>query len=480
MFAFKKGEKNMKNLKFTLLLTMIFPLVSCNLLNISTDYHSSFTSSNTVSTSNGSSFENIVFNQQFILDKLKQASKGNFQLTYEFQGKTFNDVFSKDYIYKGYLNSGFILLPFSSFRVIDYSIFNNKVELLGQTYSQKTNKQDLNSLDEFNKLSDLFSDSSKLSIDDFEKNGDGFSSTSSILINAFSSLLDFSTGISKIDFYLSIDKDLCFELKVKQPDGSLITPDGGKVCLANIGQAKLNVLDEFLKVWKTPKDTPINKANNLKNTDFSFTTDIYEVSQVKKLIQSQTFDSNNGLYKITKKNAEGLLYSNEVLKKNNDNTLNQLSIDGQNRLLDEKSNTYPTIDDLYLINNSNLDLNEFYLQEDGSYQYFGDKSSLFLSFLVKDSTFWKYNISQVKLFTKDNNIASIKLVSELLQDSATSEIFNYEFDVNVLEKVNSIELPSKKDPSSKDGEIKKYFSKFTSEDSNFIAIKNDSSWEGKR
>lgn len=475
----------MKKKTNLLILLPLLSLASCVNNNSTSTYStSSSNSSSTISTSASSisSSSSTIVPKEWdvydIYDILKEASSGNFTFAYTFENKDYEDIYTSKYIYKGYTNIGNVLLPINNENcVFDFSLVNNQIDLKGQSYSESNGTQGVDSLNDLNELVYLFKNNS-FTVDEIFDD-DGFYINSQNVIDAYSNLLDFSS-IEKITFEFN-NNDLILNLMAKDLDGSFFIPDGGSVTLKNIGSSSIESIETFLTNFNI--SSPLNNSIKTLDSSFSYSTNLYTItnSTGEKTYEGQeNLDSNNNYYRLVNKNKENKIYSDIVLMKNENETLNQITIDGTNTVSNTQSTLYPTFNDFNLININKLDTSNFILQSNNEYLYLGSNANSIAQSLVKDSRFIKYRTSKITLVTSNNKIKNITIDSEYLKDSETNEIFYYQAQVEFLNTVKQITVPNKKIASGNNELIKEYFNNIQKEDSNFIATKIDSSWEGKR
>jgi len=462
----------MKKKTSLILIATLLSLISCN------NEKTSNTDTSTKTTNISSSINNDNWDIEDIYQALKEAGNGNFTFSYDYQNNHYDDVYTSNYVYNNFVNTGNILLKINNKNtVFDFNLTNSEVNLRGQTYSENKGTQGVDSIDKLDDFKKLFSDESFTDEDIF--NDDGFYIESEKVIDVISTLLDF-TGIEKITFDIE-QGNVVLNLMAKDLDGSLFIPDGGTVTLKNIGTSSLASVETFITTFNAA--SPLNPDSINFDSSFSYTTNLYSVtySTNKRTYEGQeNIDSNNGLYHLINKNKNNLVYTDTVLKKGENDNLSQITIDGTNTYRVEDSTLYPSLNDLNLITKDKLDMSNFILMNNSTYLYIGTSSNAIAQALVKDTRFIKYRTSKISLETSNNKIKKITLNTEYLRDSNTDEIFYYEAEVSFLDSVNTIATPNKKEAPKDDTTIKQYFENISKEVSNFTAVKEDSNWEGKR
>lgn len=218
--------------------------------------------------------------KELIFKHLNDLKNGNFTLSYEISSVKYEDVVTSKYYYVSYLNLGAILLNTYGENTYsyDFEIANNKVNIKGQSFNEEYTSQKVTDLNKGNALRNLPKFTSTNVLNSEENIDSEFIISDENIINIFSAQLDFY-GIKRVKISLNSDKDLVLEFQDydKEIDDYYTIDVGGKVTVKNIGNSKIDIVENYVNSLKKPAESLLNKANNLFN-NVSFVSTISDVT----------------------------------------------------------------------------------------------------------------------------------------------------------------------------------------------------------
>ena len=428
---------------------------------------------------------NNIISINYLNNLFKKVSKGNYTLSYLIGDESFDDVFTNDYYYIGYLNSGSMLLKTYLDDSIAYNFkidkVNNNVEIEGQTYNEEYTYQELTSLSFKNKLSLL----NNYTFNDYEIKNNKVYVNDSNLIDIFSAQLDF-TGIKRIIFYLEKNVDLMMEFQGFDftTNEFYTLNNGGKVSLINTAKSKIDLVDSYLKNINISNDSLIDKAENIFG-NVSFTSAIYDNIYEDEYISIvrdgfTNLDLYNDYIRITDISEENIqnIYTYKKIK--NTNGLEKVGVNGKNEVVNQKIEM--TYDDFQFVNKDNFELDKFKKlnEKDEYYTYLGKNATKLAFSITQHNRFKEWPVVSIKAKVINNKISQIIFSTGLMLDKLTNKYFYHYVDTRVNDEVNVIDDITKKTPSKDDDKIKNYLSYLNQDDSVFKVINKDSAWDGSR
>src|SRR5574344_1239258 len=139
-------------------------------------------------------------NEDMIINKFNSLKNGNYTFTYTLNDKQYSDVYTKDYYYIGYLNTGSILLETISDvkYAYDFKIADSNFVLKGQSFNEEYTLQEQTSVP-INKLKNINLTKEMLKVG---KEDNKFVISNEEIVNSFSEQLDF-TNIQRSEEHTS-------------------------------------------------------------------------------------------------------------------------------------------------------------------------------------------------------------------------------------------------------------------------------------
>lgn len=427
--------------------------------------------------------------KELIFKHLSDLKNGNFTLSYEISSVKYEDVVTSKYYYVSYLNLGAILLNTYGENTYsyDFEIANNKVNIKGQSFNEEYTSQKVTDLNKGNALRNL-PEFTSTNVLNSEQNIDSeFIISDENIINIFSAQLDFY-GIKRIKISLNSDKDLVLEFQDydKEIDDYYTIDAGGKVTVKNIGNSKIDIVENYINSFKKPAENLFNKANNLFN-NVSFVSTISDVTLAGggNLTALEVKKTNLDIYNnyVSIEDFEDGTKTSSLTYKRVDETgtLKKVGVNAKNELIEEE--TTKNYSEFGFVSKNDFELDKFVklYDTDTSYTYVGEDASRLAYSITQDSKIYSWKCQEIKVtLDESGNVSEMNFFTGILLDKDKNEYFYRWINTKVLKEPNIIEENTKKSPSKDDKAIRDMLNKIKNDDSTFIAKTIDAAWGGTR
>ena len=418
-------------------------------------------------------------NEDMIINKFNSLKNGNYTFTYTLNDKQYSDVYTKDYYYIGYLNTGSILLETISEvkYAYDFKITDSNFVLKGQSFNEEYTLQEQTSLP-INKLKNINLTKEMLKVG---KEDNKFVISNEEIVNSFSEQLDF-TNIQYLYTYIDNNKNLNVDLIGFDPiEEVYYVVDAGHIVVTNINSSKLDLVDNFLKSYVKPTSNLVNKGDNIF-TNVSFSSAIYDFildDNMALLVKSTNLDIYNDFIKITDIDENNSQTSLTYKVQDDKETLKIVGVNGKNEIVNNE--TTKRYSDFNFVGKEGFELDKFAKinKSDEYYTYLGSNATALCYSITQDPQIVSWKIQDIKVIEENNNIVQFDFFTPIMQDKLTGKYF-YRWINTKVHTANKIDEAIIKTPSKDDELIKKYLTKISSSDSIFKATETDYAWENNR
>lgn len=427
--------------------------------------------------------------KELIFKHLNDLKNGNFTLSYEISSIKYEDVVTSKYYYVSYLNLGAILLNTYGENTYsyDFEIANNKVNIKGQSFNEEYTSQKVTDLNKGNALRNLPKFTSTNVLNSEENIDSEFIISDENIINIFSAQLDFY-GIKRVKISLNSDKDLVLEFQDydKEIDDYYTIDVGGKVTVKNIGNSKIDIVENYVNSFKKPAESLLNKANNLFN-NVSFVSTISDVTLAGggNLTALEVKKTNLDIYNnyVSIEDFEDGTKTSSLTYKRVDETgtLKKVGVNAKNELIEEE--TTKNYSEFGFVSKNDFELDKFVklYDTDTSYTYVGEDASRLAYSITQDSKIYSWKCQEIKVtLDESGSVSEMNFYTGILLDKDTNDYFYRWINTKVLKEPNIIEENTKKSPSKDDKEIKDMLNNIKNDDSTFVVKTIDAAWDGTR
>lgn len=427
--------------------------------------------------------------KELIFKHLNDLKNSNFTLSYEISSIKYEDVVTSKYYYVSYLNLGAILLNTYGENTYsyDFEIANNKVNIKGQSFNEEYTSQKVTDLNKGNALRNLPKFTSTNVLNSEENIDSEFIISDENIINIFSAQLDFY-GIKRVKISLNSDKDLVLEFQDydKEIDDYYTIDVGGKVTVKNIGNSKIDIVENYVNSFKKPAESLLNKANNLFN-NVSFVSTISDVTLAGggNLTALEVKKTNLDIYNnyVSIEDFEDGTKTSSLTYKRVDETgtLKKVGVNAKNELIEEE--TTKNYSEFGFVSKNDFELDKFVklYDTDTSYTYVGEDASRLAYSITQDSKIYSWKCQEIKVtLDESGSVSEMNFYTGILLDKDTNDYFYRWINTKVLKEPNIIEENTKKSPSKDDKEIKDMLNNIKNDDSTFVVKTIDAAWDGTR
>lgn len=427
--------------------------------------------------------------KELIFKHLNDLKNSNFTLSYEISSIKYEDVVTSKYYYVSYLNLGAILLNTYGENTYsyDFEIANNKVNIKGQSFNEEYTSQKVTDLNKGNALRNLPKFTSTNVLNSEENIDSEFIISDENIINIFSAQLDFY-GIKRVKISLNSDKYLVLEFQDydKEIDDYYTIDVGGKVTVKNIGNSKIDIVENYVNSFKKPAESLLNKANNLFN-NVSFVSTISDVTLAGggNLTALEVKKTNLDIYNnyVSIEDFEDGTKTSSLTYKRVDETgtLKKVGVNAKNELIEEE--TTKNYSEFGFVSKNDFELDKFVklYDTDTSYTYVGEDASRLAYSITQDSKIYSWKCQEIKVtLDESGSVSEMNFYTGILLDKDTNDYFYRWINTKVLKEPNIIEENTKKSPSKDDKEIKDMLNNIKNDDSTFVVKTIDAAWDGTR